>query len=88
MTGASNHYKLGEWVKVTNTENGKIVYVLINDRMAKNSGRLIDLTRKAAGDLCFIDRGTCKVCVEKCSKPAEIEEGENYFAGDSTVTND
>ena len=60
LTAASNHYKLGEWVKVTNVENGKSVYVLINDRMAKNSSRLID-------------KGLCKVNVERVPNEPSTE---------------
>lgn len=74
MTGASNHFRLGEWVKVTNVHNGKIVYVLINDRMAKNSARLIDLTQVAAKSLDFMHKGLCQVTVERCTKPENMLE--------------
>ncbi|HQW45993.1 MAG: septal ring lytic transglycosylase RlpA family protein [Bacteroidetes bacterium] len=73
LTAASNHYKLGEWVKVTNVENGKSVYVLINDRMAKNSSRLIDLTQCAANNLCFMGKGLCKVNVERVPNEPSTE---------------
>ena len=33
-TAASNHLKLGSYVKVTNVSNGEYVYVKINDRIA------------------------------------------------------
>ncbi len=82
MTGASNHFRLGEWVKVTNVHNGKIVYVLINDRMAKNSARLIDLTRwrQKASTLCirdFVrsrlnDVRNRKICLKRSPMPLRI----------------
>lgn len=60
FTAASNFFKLGSYVKVTNTRNGKFIYVKINDRMGHPS-RVIDLTQKAAKALDFIDRGLVKV---------------------------
>ncbi|MCC7030307.1 MAG: septal ring lytic transglycosylase RlpA family protein [Chitinophagaceae bacterium] len=86
MTAASNHFKLGEWVKVTNMSNGKFVYVLINDRMAKNSQRLIDLTHVAAQSLCFMQNGVCRVSVEKCGKPVEIISEDTDRQPDSLAT--
>jgi rare lipoprotein A len=85
MTAASNHFKLGEWVKVTNLSNGKFVYVKINDRMAKNSNRLIDVTHTAAQNLCFMQNGVCRVSVEKCGKPVEIITNETDLQNDSVA---
>ena len=65
MTAASNVFPLGTMVKVTNKSTGKYVYVRINDRMAPNNPRVIDLTARAARELCFIDQGLCTVIVEK-----------------------
>lgn len=62
-TAASNHYKLGTYVKVTNIANKKVVYVKINDRMGHPS-RVIDLTEQAASDLSFISKGLTKVKIE------------------------
>ncbi len=66
FTAASNHFKLGTYVKVTNTRNGKIVYVKVNDRMG-HQGRMIDLAEVAAKELKFIGRGTAKVLIETVS---------------------
>lgn len=63
MTAASNHYPLGTLVRVTNKKNGKSVLVRINDRMGTKH-RLIDLTEKAAQELCFKEQGLCTVVVE------------------------
>ncbi len=88
LTAASNHYKLGQWVKVTNTLNGKSVIVEINDRMSKGNRRLIDLTKEAAGVLCFIDAGLCKVEVELLANPKQKEQVETITGIDSATTKD
>lgn len=62
-TAASNHFKLGTYVKVTNVKNGRFVYVKINDRMGHPS-RVIDLTHQAAKDLKFVNSGLTQVKVE------------------------
>lgn len=67
MTGASNHFKLNTLVLVTNLRNNKSVIVLITDRMhqrMKKKGRVIDLTRNAAKQLDFVQRGLVKVSVQ------------------------
>jgi rare lipoprotein A len=63
-TAACNCLKLGCYVKVTNETNGEFVYVKVNDRMAKNNARLIDLAGIAARKLKFEDQGVAKVKVE------------------------
>ena len=64
FTAASNKLKLGTYVKVTNLSNGNIAYVRVNDRMAPNNHRLIDLASIAAEMLDFVNNGTAKVTVE------------------------
>ena len=64
LTAASNHYPLGTHLKVTNPNNGKSIVVRVNDRMAKGSGRVLDLTQRGARELCFIENGLCKVLIE------------------------
>jgi len=71
MTAASNHFPLGTMVKVTHKQSGKFVLVRINDRMSPHSKRVIDLTEKAARELCFYDKGLCTVVVEKAGEEAE-----------------
>lgn len=63
-TGASNFFKLGTYVKVTNTANGRVIYVKINDRMGHPS-RVIDLTERAARDLRFVNKGLANVTIEE-----------------------
>jgi len=72
MTAASNHFPLGTMVKVTNKKTGKFVFVKINDRMAASNHRIIDLTEKAAKELCFMDKGICVVTVEKTNGKSEV----------------
>lgn len=62
-TAASNHFKLGTYVKVTNLVNGRSVYLKINDRMGHRS-RVIDVTFQAAKDLKFVNSGLTQVKIE------------------------
>ena len=63
-TAACNTLKLGSYVRVTNLNNNKVVYVRINDRMAANNKRCIDLASVAADKLDFRKSGITKVKVE------------------------
>lgn len=69
FTAASNHFKLGTYAKVTNLNNGRFIYVKINDRMGQ-PGRIIDLTERAATALHFVKRGLTKVVIEPV--PAQV----------------
>lgn len=64
LTGACNSLPLNSWVKVTNLRNNKSVILKINDRLAKNSKRLLDVSYAAAEKLSFISSGTAKVKME------------------------
>ncbi len=66
FTCASNYYKLGTYLKITNMNNQKVVYVKVNDRMG-HPGRTVDLTVAAAEHLSFVNRGLTKVKIEKIS---------------------
>lgn len=63
FTCASNHYKLGTFLKITNIANKKVVYVKVNDRMG-HQGRVVDLTSRAAKHLNFHNKGLAKVKIE------------------------
>ena len=63
-TAASNHIRLGSYVKVTNLNNGRVCYVKVNDRMAPNNHRLVDLTSAAAEKLGYRNAGLTKVKME------------------------
>ena len=53
LTGAHRTLPFGSTVKVTNKNNGRVVYVRINDRGPFKRGRIIDLTPAAAQKLGF-----------------------------------
>ncbi len=71
FTAASNTLRLNTYVKVTNPKNGKAVYVKINDRMAANNRRMLDLTEAAADQLGTRKAGVARVTMEVVS----AEEG-------------
>jgi rare lipoprotein A len=51
--GGASHLAFGSTVKVTNKNNGRVVYVRINDRGPFTRGRIIDLSPAAAQQLGF-----------------------------------
>ncbi len=51
-------------IKVTNLSNKKSVVVVINDRGPFVKGRILDLSKKAASKLHFIEKGVAKVKLE------------------------
>ena len=64
LTAAHRTLPLGSRVEVTNLANGKSVQVRINDRGPFVRGRVIDLSRGAAGHLGMVRRGTSRVRVQ------------------------
>lgn len=64
FTAASNTLSLNTYVKVTNLENGRYIYVRINDRMSKSNKRLIDMASICAKKLGYHYQGLAKVKVE------------------------
>ena len=56
-------------VRVTNLENGRSIAVRVNDRGPFEAGRVIDLSRRGAQLLGFIDKGTARVRVETVWHP-------------------
>lgn len=79
-TAASNTLSLNTYVKVTNIENGKYLYVRINDRMSKNNKRLIDMASICAKKLDYKEAGLAKVKVEIVPE----EEGKQGILAQST----
>ena len=63
MTAAPRPLPFGTKVKVTNKRNGRSVVVRINDRGPFAKGRIIDLSKAAAGRLGFVSRGKTEVCI-------------------------
>ncbi len=64
LTAAHKSLPLGTIVKVTNRNNGKWIIVRINDRMSPRSRHLIDLSRRGARELDFIQAGHAPVSLE------------------------
>lgn len=62
-TAAHNTLPLGITVKVVNPENGKTVYVRINDRGPYVKGRILDLSSWAAKRIGLYEKGTGKVII-------------------------
>jgi len=63
FTAAHRTLPFGTQVAVTNLANGRTVRVVINDRGPFVRGRLIDVSRRAAHDLGFLNQGTARVRV-------------------------
>ena len=63
MTAAHRTLPFGTRVEVTNLRNGRSVVVRINDRGPFIKGRIIDVSRRAAGKLGFRNQGITKVRV-------------------------
>ena len=64
MTCASNHFKLGTKLKVTNLENKKSVIVIVNDTGAFK-GENIDLSEGAFKRIANLKQGRIEIKVKK-----------------------
>jgi peptidoglycan lytic transglycosylase len=64
LTAAHKTLPMPSLVRVTNLENGRSIEVRVNDRGPYAAGRVIDMTRRGAQLLGFIDRGTARVRVQ------------------------
>ena len=63
MTCASNKYKLGTHLKVTNTANGKSVVCRVNDTGKLGKGVVVDLSKGAFAKIAPLSQGKVKVKV-------------------------
>ncbi len=64
MTAAHPTLPFGTRVRVTNLRNDRHVVVTITDRGPFVRGRVIDVSRRAARQLGFLQQGTTRVRVE------------------------
>ncbi len=64
LTAAHKILPMNTRVRVTNLENDRQVVVRINDRGPFVSGRIIDVSRAAAQDLGFLNKGVAQVRIE------------------------
>ncbi|AZV18899.1 MULTISPECIES: septal ring lytic transglycosylase RlpA family protein [unclassified Mesorhizobium] len=65
LTAAHRTLPFGTKLKVTNKNNGRSVVVRINDRGPFIKGRVLDLSKGAAGQLGFIGSGHTSVCMAR-----------------------
>jgi rare lipoprotein A len=64
LTVAHKTLPFGTVLRVTNLNNNKFVYVTVNDRGPYIRGREIDLSKRAAERLDFIENGVAKTRIE------------------------
>lgn len=68
LTAAHRTLDLGTRVRVTNLENSRSVVVTVNDRGPYVRGRIIDLSRRAALMLGFVNEGITRVRIDPLGK--------------------
>ena len=80
-TAAHRELPFGSMVKVTHLDTGASTVVRINDRGPFAHGRIIDLSRAAAGDLGLDRTGTARVRIEVVGGTTAAEAGQagTYF---------
>lgn len=78
ITAAHPTLPMPSYVRVTNVENGRSLVVRVNDRGPYVSGRIIDLSYRAASMLGYVNNGSANVKVEYV--------GEAPLNGDDTRT--
>lgn len=64
ITAAHPTLPLPSYVRVTNRDNGRSLVVRVNDRGPYVSGRIIDLSHRAASMLGYVNNGSASVAVE------------------------
>lgn len=64
LTAASNMYKLGTKLLVTNLLTGKNVIVIVNDRMAAHMKGRVDLSKSAFTKIASLSSGMVNVIVQ------------------------
>jgi rare lipoprotein A (peptidoglycan hydrolase) len=64
LTAAHKTLPFGTLVRVINLQNNKSIIVRVNDRGPLQLDRVIDVTRRAAGLLGFIQQGMTRVALE------------------------
>jgi rare lipoprotein A len=65
MTAAHKSLPFGTRLRVVDQNTGNAVTVRINDRGPFHRGRIIDLSKAAANQLGFRNRGVTSVCIEQ-----------------------
>jgi len=68
LTAAHRTLPFGTKVRVTNRRNGRSIVVRINDRGPFVKGRVIDVTKRVASKLGFVNAGWTRVVVTRADK--------------------
>lgn len=76
MTAAHKTLPMNTVVRVDNLDNGKSTIVRINDRGPFVSGRIIDLSNKAAHEVDMVRKGTAKVQITVLGYNGEINNSD------------
>lgn len=79
LTAAHPTMPLPSYARVTNIKNGSSVVVRVNDRGPYSSGRIIDLSRRAAELLDYTHTGVAKVKVEYVGRAPLDGQDEQYL---------
>jgi rare lipoprotein A len=79
LTAAHPTMPLPSYARVTNTKNGSSIIVRVNDRGPYASGRIIDLSKRAAELLDYTHSGTAKVEVEYVGRAPLDGRDEQYL---------
>lgn len=79
LTAAHPTMPLPSYARVTNVKNGSSVIVRVNDRGPYHSGRIIDLSRRAAEMLDYNHIGIAKVKVEYVGRAPLDGQDEQYL---------
>ena len=67
LTAAHRSLRFGTKIQVTNSRTGKSVVVRVNDRGPFIRGRVLDVSKAAAGRLGMINSGVASVCFKVLS---------------------
>ena len=80
LVGSHPTLPFGEYAKVTSRKTGKSVVVKINDRISFTTGRVIDISKRAAEEIGLTEEGVGSVTVEAL--------GKNYQANNQNTSQD
>lgn len=72
LTAAHKTLQLPSIIRVTNLKNGRSVIVRVNDRGPFSKGRVLDMSRKGAEVLQYINQGTTRVQIEMLEKESRV----------------
>jgi rare lipoprotein A (peptidoglycan hydrolase) len=64
FSAAHRSLKLNSIIRVTNLANGRSVVLRVNDRGPARADRILDVSKRAANRLGFVEKGTTRVRIE------------------------